>query len=506
MISYLLLSSTGLLVLALFYFVFHKNETFFQQNRFTILVGVIVSLVFPLFENILSYQQQSFISESLPVIYLPEIIVGNQSIEEQSIQWSWSNFILLIYSIVLIVLAIRFCISNFKLIRFIRFHKKINFRGSTLIYTEGKYPTFAYLKYIFWDNTTSLTEHEQELIFQHERTHIKEFHSIDIFLMEILKIIFWFHPAIYLIDAALRTQHEYLADQKANQTTNDASYSQLMIRSLFEDVSLNVGHGFQFSTVKSRIKMLKKERTNQWKRVSSLFTFSILVTSIVFLQACVKDEFDIKDADSQLAEVTSEQVFGYQIDGRTYWDVQNTFSEEIRSNPDDLKFINVLKGEKVPSYFNNSVKGVLVLSFKDDLNTELIGKLKNLPSTSLVFDINENKEMLAKQDEKSDRVFEEVQNPANFPGGMNNLYKIIGEEMKYPQEAKEKGIEGKVYLEFVIDEKGNGQDFKVLNDVDPLLSEEALRVAPIVMKGWNPANHNGTIVKQRLVMPISFKL
>ncbi|KXX72309.1 M56 family metallopeptidase [Flammeovirga sp. SJP92] len=505
MISYLLLSSTGLLVLSLFYFVFHKNETFFQQNRITLLLGVTVSLIFPLF-NILSDQQQIIITEALPTIYLPELTIGDQTkIQYSDTQWTWINSTLLIYVAIFSVLALRFTISNFKLFRFIQIHKKIQFKGSTLVYTEGKYPTFAYLKYIFWDNTTKLTETEQELILQHERTHIKELHSFDIFLMEILKIIFWFHPAIYLIDAALRTQHEYLADQKANQMTNDASYSQLMIRSLFEDISLNVGHGFQFSTVKSRIKMLKKERTNQWKRVSSLFTFSILVSSIIFLQACVKDEFDIVDFDSQLSEVSTEIVYGYQIDERTYWDVNNSYSEDL--NPDEIQSINVLKGNQTPTFFNGSVQGVIVVNFKNDSQVSLIEKMKKLPSTKLILTVNSDftpKEKINVSN--NDEVFDEAQNQAEYPGGMAELQKKIGEVMKYPKEAKEKGIEGKVFLEFIINEEGNGQDFKIAKSVDPLLDQEVLRVASIVMKGWTPANNDGKIVKQRLIMPISFKL
>ncbi|WP_082026383.1 M56 family metallopeptidase [Flammeovirga sp. OC4] len=504
MISYLLMSSTGLVVLALFYFVFHKGETFFQQNRITLLIGIAVSLIFPLFDNILSDQQRVIVADALPVLNLPELVIGNQKVNESILsEWTLESAILLSYLLVIFILFTRFIFSNYKLIRFIKRHKKVNFKDSTLIYTEGKYPTFAYLKYIFWDNTTQLNQKEQELIFQHERTHIKELHSLDIFLMEILKIIFWFHPAIYLIDAALRTQHEYLADKKANQMTNDASYSQLMIRSLFEDISLNVGHGFQFSTVKSRIKMLKKERTNQWKRVSSLFTFSILVTSIVFLQACVKDEFEIIDADSLLSEVSTEQVYGYQIDGRTYWDVKQSYVNTL--NPDEIEAINVMKGDKIPSFFNEHVKGTIIISFKNDLNSQLISNLKVLPSSSLVFDVTENAKW-EQQKLKSEEVFDEVQNPANYPGGMNVLYEEIGQTMKYPEEAQEKGIEGKVYLQFVINEEGNGEDFKIVRGIDPILDQEVLRVADIVMKGWEPANHEGKIVKQRLVLPITFKL
>ncbi|MBD0400956.1 M56 family metallopeptidase [Flammeovirga sp. EKP202] len=515
MISYLLISSIGLVVLVLFYFVFHKNETFFQQNRLTLLIGILVSITFPMFDSILSNYQQTIITEVVPTLYLPELVIGGGTIEERSFsEISTSNLVLMIYSLVFFILLTRFIISNFKLLKFIRFHQRVNFKGSTLIYTDGKYPTFAYLKYIFWDNTTKLTTKEQDMIFQHERTHIKELHSLDIFLMEILKITFWFHPAIYLIDAALRTQHEYLADQKANQMTNDASYSQLMIQSLFEDISLNMGHGFQFSTVKSRIKMLKKERTNQWKRVSSLFTFSILVSSIIFLQACVKDE--INAVDPRLAEVTSETLYGYELEDKIYWDTNSNSSLKDLVLPYEISQVRVITGNQLPQIFSDNVTGVIIVEVKNEVDLGKRFNINDMPSTSAsLFKMDQKAETIAdktKMDLKGvkigddNEIYEVVQNPAGYPGGMEAFYKVVGNNMKYPKEAIEKRIEGKVFLQFVINKEGNGEDFKIVRGVDPLLDQEALRVAQLLTKEWTPANNKGEIVKQRLVLPINFKL
>ncbi|AZQ62691.1 TonB family protein [Flammeovirga pectinis] len=514
MLNYLLLSSSGLLILVLFYLGFHKNETFFQQNRITLLFGLVASLTFPLFDNLLSNEHQIYITEILTTVYLPEITIGTTENTSSLLQsWSWEMLVLLGYTAITLLLSLRFFYSNLKLFVFIKNHPSKKVKGSLIITTEGQYPTFAYLKYIFWDNTKVLSPKEEKLIFIHEQTHIKELHSLDIFLLEILKIIFWFNPAIYIIDAALRTQHEYLADKKANQMTNDASYSQLMIRSLFEDNSISIGHGFQFSTIKNRIKMLKKERTNQWKRVSSLFTFSILIISIIFLQACIKDELEA--VDPRLQEATTENIYGFGVGDKTYWDINNSISIENDIDTDNIAQVKVFKDQQLPQIFNDKVISTIVIYFRSDLSDNLNDKIKKLPSSNHQFvdnplHINRPKlHSLPPADQikgDDEEVYEVVQNPAGYPGGMSTFYSLVGQHLKYPQKAKEKGLEGKIYLQFVVNKDGNGEDFKIVRGIDPILDNEVLRIAPTVIHGWIPANNKGEIVKQRLVLPITFKL
>lgn len=514
MLTYLFITSIGITLLSLFYVIFLRKETFFQLNRITILVGLVISIVFPALD-MLNQEQKAIITETVPVITLPTLnISGSGEIVSINLsQWSDTEIALFIYGFMVFILMAKFLISNALLIRFISKNKTEKLGKISLVFTYGKYPTFAYLKYIFWDNSKELDQQEQALILKHEETHIKELHSLDIFMMELLKIIFWFHPAIYLIDAALRTQHEYLADQKANQMTNDASYSQLMIRSLFEDLSLNVGHGFQFSTVKSRIKMLKKERTTQWKRVVSLFTFLTLITSIAFLQACVNDELDA--ADPRLQEATTENVYGYGIGDKTYWDINNSISLDDDINKNNIAQVKVFKEEGLPQIFNDKVKSSIIIFFRSDLSDNLNDKIKKLPSSNHQFvdnplHVNRPKiHSLPLADQikgDNEEVYELVQNPAGYPGGMNAFYQLVGDYLKYPQEAREKGLEGKVYLQFIVNKEGNGEDFKIVKGVDPILDNEVLRIAPAVIHGWVPANDKGEIVKQRMVLPINFKL
>lgn len=103
------------------------------------------------------------------------------------------------------------------------------------------------------------------------------------------------------------------------------------------------------------------------------------------------------------------------------------------------------------------------------------------------------------------RVYNVVENPPEFPGGVSSLTRFFQEKLDYPQEAYNKKIQGRVLIEFVIHEDGALSHFKVINDVHHLLAEEALRVAQLMPK-WKPGEQKGEKVLVRWVHPITFKI
>jgi len=92
-----------------------------------------------------------------------------------------------------------------------------------------------------------------------------------------------------------------------------------------------------------------------------------------------------------------------------------------------------------------------------------------------------------------------------FPGGDIELLKFFSENIVYPEIAKRAGVEGKVILSFVVDQKGKVSDIKVLKGIGAGCDEEAIRVLKI-MPDWKPGKQNGTPVKTKLDMPVVFKL
>jgi TonB family protein len=105
----------------------------------------------------------------------------------------------------------------------------------------------------------------------------------------------------------------------------------------------------------------------------------------------------------------------------------------------------------------------------------------------------------------NDSVYTIVEKMPEYPGGQGEFIKYIGNSVKFPEIAKEHGIQGKVYVQFVINQNGQIEDVKVIRGVDPALDAEAVRVIKN-MPTWIPGENKGEKVKVQFVVPINFVL
>lgn len=103
-----------------------------------------------------------------------------------------------------------------------------------------------------------------------------------------------------------------------------------------------------------------------------------------------------------------------------------------------------------------------------------------------------------------DRIFEVVEHQPNPKGGMESFYKMVGENLVYPEEAIKNGIEGRVYIQFVVEKDGTVSEVKAVKGVGHGLDEAAAEV--IGKSLWEPGRQNGEAVAVRMVMPIMFRL
>lgn len=178
--------------------------------------------------------------------------------------------------------------------------------------------------------------------------------------------------------------------------------------------------------------------------------------------------------------------------------------------------INVIEEEVIP------------ITRQEDINT-----LKPLPPTVIeilnivnntedvnnnldIFDSEANNETFVEvspivipKDEKDEieesQIFFIVEEMPEFPGGENALRSYIAKSIKYPIIAQENGIQGKVYVSFVVDKDGGISDAKIVRNVDPSLDKEALRVINSLPK-WKPGKQRGKPVRVAYTVPISFVL
>jgi periplasmic protein TonB len=121
---------------------------------------------------------------------------------------------------------------------------------------------------------------------------------------------------------------------------------------------------------------------------------------------------------------------------------------------------------------------------------------------------NKNKQAQVLPDNKQkvdESIFVVVENMPEFPGGDLALRKFIAASIKYPVSASENGIQGKVFVNFVVDKDGRISNVKVARGVDPSIDREALRVVMTLPK-WRPGLQRGKAVRVSYTIPISFQL
>ena len=97
------------------------------------------------------------------------------------------------------------------------------------------------------------------------------------------------------------------------------------------------------------------------------------------------------------------------------------------------------------------------------------------------------------------------QEMAEFIGGLPALFNFIGKNLVYPKHAEKNGIQGRVYVSFVIDVDGSVMNVKIVKGVDNYLDEEAVRIVSGMPK-WEPGRFEGKLVKTEFTLPINFKL
>ena len=112
---------------------------------------------------------------------------------------------------------------------------------------------------------------------------------------------------------------------------------------------------------------------------------------------------------------------------------------------------------------------------------------------------------LYSQEELDDGVFSIVEESPEFPGGIDSMYAFIQKNIHYPEVSKERGEQGTVYLNFIVEEDGSITNIHIVRGVSELIDKEAIRVVKL-MPNWIPGKQAGKAVRVRFTLPIRFQL
>lgn len=278
MVSYLFEVSFGWFIFYIAYALFLQQERFFGINRAYLLTALIGGLFLPF----LQVETSNTYLPQLPIL-LNEITVGvgqNIGFSEQNHSWSFSEILLTIYLIGISIGFFRFALSLKKLHQLYKEGSIENKTSYNLIKTNSIHSPFSFGSYLFISNNIALNHKEYEYIIEHEVTHIRQKHTIDLLLVETLAILFWFNPLVFLYRTALRDQHEFLADKAVLSHVPIKEYGQLLIEQSIPGLKIGLVNHLIYSQLKKRINMMTKKKQsnrNPYLRYALSFSAFLLV-------------------------------------------------------------------------------------------------------------------------------------------------------------------------------------------------------------------------------------
>ena len=255
--EYLLKSSAVIILFYTFYKLFLQKETFFEVNRWFLVSGLILSITIPLIV--------------IPIYIVQEVptFIENTSYSTNSVKasgvhlYTLNNILLLIYLIGVLILLSNLIYQLWSLGKIFNHHEKQKINKFTFIKTNKNITPFSFFKWIVY-NPDQYDSKELEQIIMHETIHAQQLHSIDILLVHISTILFWFNPFMWLYKKDIEQNLEYIADDKTQQkVTCKKSYQTLLLKTSIPNYQIALANNFFNSTIKKRIVMLHKNKSNK---------------------------------------------------------------------------------------------------------------------------------------------------------------------------------------------------------------------------------------------------
>ena len=538
MLAYFLKINVAIALFYAFYRLFFYKDTFFTWRRAALLCFFAISAVYPLL-NI-----QTWITEQEPMVAMADlyadIVLPEFTITPEQATSDWKTLLLqtvgFAYWGMVIVLAIRFFIQLAGIIRLAFRCRKAKIGNTNVHLLRQASGPFSFFHWIFI-HPTSHTEDELSEILTHEQTHANQWHSIDVLVSEIVCIFCWFNPFAWLMKREIRTNLEYLADNRVLETGHDSKAYQYHLLGLsHHKAAATIYNSFNVLPLKKRIKMMNKKRTREIGRTKYLM-FLPLAALLMIISNIEAVARTTKEMAKDVIEAVEENLASNSTTPEMEVATEAIPVETPISQQDKDKLVTY-KG-KVVDKDGKPVEGAELLidgshklpqdqSFVTDKNGNFsfmafenahIGVIWNKNDKYMLkgirYDQKERTNLKIVMDDQwqnppsndpNNPVFEVVEIMPEFPdGGMSGLMQFLSKNIQYPINAQKNHTQGRVTVQFVVNKDGSISEPKIIRGVDPDLDGEAIRVISLMPK-WKPGMQKDQPVRVKYTVPVMFRL
>ncbi len=479
-----------------FFYVFYRllfiRDTFFRVRRTLLNLFWLLAFGYPFVDHI-----AWMANEPLPVVeaavqsyatWLPEVMIQSGG---HHVYWTWPVWMLLYGG----VACLLFCRLLFQLVGIFRLvsQSKLSWiKGIRVRLLPAPSGPFSFFGWIFV-YPEAHSEKELSEILIHETAHVREGHSLDILVSELVACLCWANPFVWLLKREVRYNLEYLADASVLRAGCDGkTYQYHLLELAYHKAAAILYTHFNVVPLKNRIRMMNKQPSQKVGMVKLLLLFPLLAC-LLLLSHCKPSDKQAADADGRVT-VSAFVVDGQGpiaganviIQGTTEGTITDLDGHFVLSVPQDGKVLIAF-----PDYQS---KEIAVKNIRKDMKLTL--EPVQMPSVGVSSDGQVSIE---------EQVFTVVEEMPSFPGGTHALLDFISKNVKYPVAAQENGIQGRVVVGFIVRKDGSISDIQVMRGVDPALDKEAVRVVGSMPK-WQPGKQRGVAVSVKYILPVSFKL
>ena len=438
------------------FFFFLRKETFHRFNRCCLLFTLIASLVLPLVHISTSHPtavNQAVMASADYITTLPTIVITP---ENKAPLLTWNDVLAGIYWIglcIMLTYLVLQLVQTYLLIKGgLRHTDKF---GNTVILKEDVKSPFSIFRYI----VMSVKDYEDQRhnILTHEQEHIRMYHSYDLLLLQVVKVLQWFNPFVWFLENDLKALHEYQADEAViNQGIDAKQYQQLLVVKAVGNRLQPFANNLRRGSLKKRIIMMYQKKSNRWMMLKALFIIPVTCFAIYAFatpESKVVDKLETKvtAAEQEVsAEAPKDSIYGMVEKIAQLQDGEGAMYQFLYTN---------LKYPKIA--VECGVSGRVSVSF-------VVEKDGTISETNI---------------------------SSNTAGTSQDVRDVEGEDANVTVTSYKKKEGDTQYLSRA-----------EYNTARKALEEEALRVVNLTSGKWKPAENNGKKVRSHFTLPINFRL
>lgn len=375
---YLLQVNVGLILFYALYKLVCTRDTFFRSRRFILIVSLVLPFILPFIdvrEWLESRDRMIILTHFDYSAVLPEIVVGSEAAETGNRVFVLSEWIGYLYLAGVLVLLVRLAIQAFSLYRLIVRLPEKEINGVRVKCLNDPSGPFSFFGWIFL-NPATVKKDELDEILTHEVAHVKQRHSVDVLLAEMVSICCWINPFAWLLKREVRLNLEFLADRKVMEAGFATKSYQYHLLGLAYNHKYGLSNNFNFSHLKQRIIMMNKKKSNAAGHIKyALFVlpaFALLVAGNI---SCSQDASQTEDAKEEVVAPVSPEAKEVPADSTAKEEVFMV-AEQMPEFPGGMKEMLKFLQENVKypeNAMKNNVQGRVIVQFvieKDGTPTE----------------------------------------------------------------------------------------------------------------------------------------